>query len=107
MAYCTYDEVRTVISTSLEDADITALIVLADAEINARLLHNRNSNVRKLISMYLTASIIALREPQTASTGGISHVTMGAKDWREMAESLIKRSGEPPIIVANDPLPNE
>jgi hypothetical protein len=106
MAYCTVDEVRNIISSSLSDTDITALIVLADQEIADRLLTSRGSV--KLISMYLTASLIALREPQTMSTGGVStSVPMTSKDWREMAESLIRRTGGLPIIIKNDPLPNE
>jgi len=49
-----------------------------------------------------------LKEPSSMAAGGISTSTpLDAKGWRDMAESLIKRAGEPPIVVANDPLPNE
>jgi hypothetical protein len=106
MAYCTSDDVRTIISSSLEDNEITALIVLADQEITDRKLTARGSVKR--ISMYLTAEMIALKEPSSMAAGGISTSTpLDAKGWRDMAESLIKRAGEPPIVVANDPLPNE
>ena len=108
MAYCTFTEVKRIISTNMASADITALIVLADAEIDARELDGRGSNIKKQISMFLTASMIALKQPQTASLGGVSaNASASVIDWRKLAEDLIKRSGEPPIVIANDPLPNE
>jgi len=87
-------------------ADITELIVLADQEIADRGLSSRGSV--KTISMFLTASMIALKQPQTASLGPMSATASASVvDWRGLAESLIQRSGTPPIHVANDPLPNE
>jgi len=92
----------------MASADITALIVLADAEIDERLLNTRPANVRKRISMFLTAELIALKQPQTAQLGPMSATASASvTTWRELAENLILRAGDPPIFLKNDPLPNE
>jgi len=92
----------------MANADITALIVLADAEIDARELDGRAANIKKRISMFLTAELIAMRTPQTANIGPLSaSASTSVADWRQLAESLILRSGGLPIEITNDPLPNE
>ena len=108
MAYCTYDEVKLIIATSMASADITSLIVLADAEIDARELDGRAADIKKRISMFLTAELIALKQPGQANIGPLSSSpSTSTTDWRKLAENLILRSGEPPIEIVNDPLPNE
>lgn len=108
MGYCTYTDVKRIIETTLENADITALIVLADAEIVARELTDLNSDILKTISMYLTADII---QPETVNSGGLGALNAQGTpppNWRRRAELLISRTrSEPPIYVSNDPVPTE
>lgn len=104
MVYSTYTDVRRIIETSLADVDVTALIVLADAEIDARGLNSRPTNVVKLISMLITASLIAIREPSSRATDGVSESYMSAQDWRKQAEDQITRSGDLPLIVYTEPI---
>jgi hypothetical protein len=107
MAYCTYTEVRRIIDTSLEDADITAIIVLADAEIDARGLDALPDNVKKLISMLISASIITLRDPATKSIAEYREDKLDAVGWRELAENQINRmssAGELPFLTTNEPI---
>lgn len=94
MANCTYTEVRRIIDTSLEDTDITALIVLADAEIAERNMSG-NSNIKKTISMLLTASLCAAQDPETRSIGEYSESTKTAEEFRALAETYITRIRTP------------
>ncbi len=109
MAYCTYTDVRYIIHTSLEDADITALIVLADAEIAARGLTTLGSDVLKTISMYLTADMIQPETTRSTTTASLNAQPPPPPNWRKHAEQLITRclAGTPPIYVSNDPVPTE
>ena len=110
MVYCTYTDVRRIITTSLADADITALIVLADAEITGRSLTTLGSDILKTISMYLTADMI---QPETITSGSVGPQVatspMPPANWRKRAEKLISDclAGTPPIYVSNDPVPTE
>jgi len=107
MANCTYDDVKRIIETSLEDADITALIVLADAEITARGLTSLNSDVLKAISRYLPADMIQPETIRSGNIGAISGQNPPPPNWRQRAELLISKarvSTEPPIYVANEPV---
>jgi len=110
MVYCTYTDVRRIITTSLADADITALIVLTDAEITARNLTTLGSDVLKTISMYLTADMI---QPETTTSSGLGQLNtqspLPPANWRKRAEKLIGMclAGTPPIFVSNDPVPTE
>lgn len=106
MANCTASEVQLIINTTMTDTDITSLITLADAEITARGLDTRNSNLKKTLSMFLTADLISSRDPKSVNLGALS-AQNPAPTWREKAEALILNSGEPPIMIKNDPLPNE
>jgi len=107
MANCSAAEVKLIISTNLSDADITSLITLADAEVTSRGLDTRNSNIKKTISMLLTADLIVNKQPPTVNVGPTSRQIHPATTWRQKAEQLILQSGEPPIMIKNDPLPNE
>ena len=107
MAYCTNTEVRLIIDTSHTDDEITAIIVLADAEIDARGLDGLADNVKKLISMYISASIIALRDPSSKSIGEYREDKLNAAGWREVAENQIKRmsaADELPFLTHNEPI---
>ena len=102
MANCTEDDVRRIISTTLSDEDVTAEIVQADAEITARLLDSRPADVKKTISMLLTAELIALKEPRTIAMGGASmQAPSSAGDYREHAEKQIAKTGKIPFKVIN------
>lgn len=107
MANCTATEVKLIITTNKSDADVTSLITLADAEISARGLDTRNANILKTISMYLTADLIANTKPPSASIGSLGSSEHSVQMWRLKAEDLIRFTGEPPIKIRNDPLPNE
>ena len=108
MVYCTYTDVKRIIDTTLADADITALIVLADAEITARGLTTLSSDVLKTISMYLTADMIQSETVASGSIGALSAQSPPPPpNWRKRAEKLIGMclAGTPPIYVSNDPVP--
>lgn len=107
MAYCTFSDVRRIIDTDLADSDITALIVLADEEIVARAMNTRRTNTKKIISMHLTAAMIAQRDPYSRSMGEYREQKMSPKEWRAAAENLITQTGPSPELIANDPLPWE
>jgi len=103
MANCTATEVKTIITTGLTDPEVTALIVLADAEITARGLDTRNSSLLKTISMLITADLISARAPPTLTLSPMGY-SNPMPTWRQKAEALILRSGTPPIVVSNDPV---
>lgn len=90
MANCTYNDVRQIIVTVLQDTDITALIVDSDAEITRRGLTDLPADIRKRVSMYLTAEVIAAREPgQRSDQGASSAPGETSEGWRKKAEALI------------------
>jgi hypothetical protein len=103
MVYSVEADVRRRIETSLAPADITALIVESDAEIDRRLLNTRPANVVKTISVLLTCVQISAREPQSRSTDGITDTFLSPKDWRDLAEQQIERTGgsQIPFVVAS------
>ena len=70
MAYCTASDVRLIVSTSLTDAEISAIIAMSDAEINRKLGSQDASDelIRKL-SMLLTAHSIKTRQPRSVAVG--------------------------------------
>jgi len=107
MPNCTYTDVRRIIDTELADADLTALIVLADQEITTRQMTGRAANILKMISMYLTASMVAMRDPYIRSIGDFRDQKLSGKDWRDLAHDLIRRTGPSPYVIANEPLPWE
>lgn len=94
MANCVEDDVRRIIDTVLADADVTALIVQADAEISERDI-NASNGVLKTISMLITASLIGLKDLKSRGVGEYSESTRDPQDWRNQAEILIVRINAP------------
>lgn len=115
MVNCTASDVRRIIGTDLTDADLTELITLADAEMAGRgfTTPTWSTALRKLVSMLLTASLCALRDPESRSIGDYSEKIMTAGDWRDYAEDKIAKvsgisgAGGIALISWNDPLPEE
>lgn len=103
-ANCTADNVRLIIDTDLEDPDIETLIDLADAEITARSLDTRSANIKKAISMFLTAHAIAHRDPESQSIGDFSEKIRAPDDWLKEAERLISKTGDLPFLTYNEPV---
>ncbi len=91
--YCTATEVRQIIGTSKTDGEIEALIVLADTEIDARSLDSRSANIKKLVSMNLTAALIASKEPRKRYVDGASEEFKSSEDYRRDAEAIIGKTG--------------
>jgi hypothetical protein len=94
MANCVEDDVRRIIDTVLADADVTALIVQADAEISERDI-NASTGVLKTISMLITASLIGLKDAKSRGAGEYSETTRDPQDWRNQAEILISKINAP------------
>ena len=94
MPFCTYTDVRRIIDTGLEDADITSLIVQVDAEITERDI-NGSANTKKTISALITASLIGLKDAKSRGAGEYSETTRDPQDWRNQAEILISRINAP------------
>jgi hypothetical protein len=102
MANCVFGDVRKIIESTLQDAEITEMIVLADAEITARKLDSRPANILKTLSMYLTAELLSFNEPTLNQTGGVSLSQSPNRNYRQKAEDLIKSTSGLPIIIANE-----
>lgn len=115
MANCTATEVKIIIDTGMSDADVGSLITLADLEISSRSLVNN----LKLISMLISASLVALRDDKSRLSGAYAARAGGEFGYsyslsaylRKMAEDLIRRgesgtSGGVPLYVWNDPIPD-
>jgi len=100
MPYCVCSDVRKIIDTDLEDESVTELIVQADSEISGRGLSSIKSV--KLVSMLLTASIIALRDPKSRSIGEFVETLRGPEDYRKLAEDIIAREQAIPFIAKSE-----
>lgn len=110
MANCTNSEVRYICSTGLDDTQLTALIVLADAEMSDRGITSTNysAGTLKQVSMLITASLAAMNEITTYGKSDYSSTGESMpKYYRKLAEDLIVRGGELPLYVWNEPLPDE
>lgn len=105
MVYCTYTDVRRIINTSLPAADLTLEIALADAEIDARELGSRSANILLNISRFIVASYVANRDPQSGPVGEGTQTYRSPKEWREMAEQLIRQTGGLPFMTHNEAVP--
>ena len=104
MANCEDSDVRLIIDTSLTDGNIGSLITLADAEMTARGLDEGASDIKKLISMLITASLCALRDPASKSIGEYTESKLNAEGWRNLAENYISHLVEIPFLAVNDPI---
>ncbi len=91
MAYCTYTDVRRIINTGLEDADITSMIIQADQEIRDRDIDG-SANTLKTVSTLITAALIAFKDPRSQGIGDYSESNRDPKEWRDEAENFIKRT---------------
>ena len=111
-ANCTYTQVKQIINTSVSDADITALIVLSDAEISDRGLGGLSAFALQEISMLLTAEKIVLRDPKTRVAYYTVEVGLNdsvkfdsAEDYRAAVERRISSAEAAqglPIVIGKD-----
>jgi hypothetical protein len=70
MAYCVSSDVRLIVNTTLTDVEITGIIEMSDAEIDARIGTQTSGNkLIKKLSMLLTAHTIKTRQPQSQAIG--------------------------------------
>jgi hypothetical protein len=106
-ANCTCAQVKQIINTSVSDSDITALIVLADAEILDRGLTGFSAAALQEISMLLTAEKIVMRDPKSRAAYYTVEVGLNeavrfasAEDYRAAAERRIK-SSKKAIVISN------
>ena len=75
------------------DADITGMITLADAEITGRGFDSKTANLRKQLSMLLTAEMIAGKHPASISMNPLASSQPQTPDtFRKRAEELIKNA---------------
>jgi len=91
MVYSTYTDVRRIIDTGLEDADITSMITGADQELRDRDISG-SALTMKTVSALITASMIAFRDPRSTGVGDYSESNRDPKDWRDEAERIITSS---------------
>lgn len=70
MAYCVSSDVRLIVNTTLTDVEITGIIEMSDAEIDARIgTQTSGDKLIKKLSMLLTAHTIKTRQPQSQAIG--------------------------------------
>ena len=70
MAYCVSSDVRLIVNTTLTDVEITGIIEMSDAEIDARIgTQISGDKLIKKLSMLLTAHTIKTRQPQSQAIG--------------------------------------
>jgi len=99
---CTATEVRTVIHTSLTDAEIENIIELSDAEIDRRLgPQDPSDKVVKKLSILITARTIKQRQPDSVAVGEYKETAGDIQaTWsREIAALL--RLYAPPTVAAS------
>jgi len=103
MANCVAADVKLIINTGLSDDNVGSLITLADAEMTSRGLDEGTTNEKKLISMLLTASLCAMRDPSSKGIGNYQESgILDAKGWREEAEIRVARLVDIPFLALND-----
>lgn len=107
MPYCTSADVQAIIHSTLTTDQITGLIVLADAEIDARGMSTRAVGVKKAISMIKTAALIAGRDPKSWALGEYKESVRTPKEWNKLAENYVHRTGPSPDIIVVETLPWE
>jgi len=70
MPYSTPPDVRLIIDTTLTDTQITTIIQMSDAEIDARIgAQSSPDELVKKLSTFLTAHTIKTRQPQSLAVG--------------------------------------
>ncbi len=102
MANCTATQVRLIINTSMIDADVTALITLADQEITDRGLTARPASQLQRLSMFITASMVAFRDPSSRSIGDYKDALRGPSEYRREADRIMMEEGEILLKVTTD-----
>jgi len=89
MAYCVSSDVRLIVNTTLTDVEITGIIEMSDAEIDARIGTQTSGNkLIKKLSVLLSAHIIKQRQPRSVAAGEYSE---DAGDILEVWEREIER----------------
>lgn len=73
MAYSSETEVQYLINTSVGASDISAMITIADAELDLMLNgSSMSSNAKKGCSMRITALMLAQRDPELRTLGSVN-----------------------------------
>ena len=76
------------------DADITALIVVADAEIDKELdAQSASDNVIKLLSALKTAMLIANNFPHSIAVGNLRIDSYRIAQWRQQVDRIMQTYG--------------
>ena len=91
MPYCTDEEVKILIETSLEGHEIETLIALADADLD-RMLGGTSmeTSLKKKCSMMLSAAMISDKEPGSYSVGGVRiDQSKRAENWRSQVREIV------------------
>jgi len=102
VANCTHEEVRLIIDTGLTDSNIESLIAFADAEMLARGMTGTawTTNLKKQVSMLLTASLAAMNDVRSQGKEGFMTTSLSLpKYYRMLAEEHIKRASIPVRIT--------
>ena len=81
MPYCTVNDVRMIVDTSLTDGEIAGIIETSDAEIDRRIgVQSSSDKLVKKLSILLTAYTIKTRQPRSQAVG----------EYREDAGSVLE-----------------
>lgn len=98
MVYSTPDEVKLIIETSMSDDDITLLIVLADDEVDGMGGAALSDVDKQKCSMYLTAIMIAEKQPSSYSVGTV-RINMRDRTarWLQRVKDIIDENRTIPI----------
>ncbi len=93
MAYCTQSDVRLLITTSIEDADITSLITHAQEDLDSMLGGTTfDTAQKKIATMRLTAALILERGQDTYSeTESRRQLLEAAERHRAMVRKMIRK----------------
>jgi len=104
MVYCTANDVRLLVSTTLEDSELEHFIAQASAEIDKRIGAQSTSDqaIEKLCAL-ITAYIIKLQSPQVEALGDLVKIDAGVtlELWRDEIERLY-RLYKTPIVKSSE-----
>jgi hypothetical protein len=68
--YCTEEDVRMIVETSLDDNQIMEIIEMSDAEIDRRIgAQSTSDRLVKKLSILITAHTVKTRQPRSQATG--------------------------------------